>query len=211
MPKGIKGYQKGHKGFLTPEHYKRIGEKISISQTGRVLTDSDKLKISLANKGRVPWNKGLKTGRNLKHTRAILAKNPMCLFSDSLRIHSDHAGIYGIINRNNGKIYIGSSINIMARMNQHRSGILLRKHNNRYLRRAVLKEPEAFEFSVIEKVSNIEDLAARETFWIKFYNSNCEESGYNLAPVGGSNRGIKFSKEARANISAGLRKRWGKR
>jgi GIY-YIG catalytic domain-containing protein len=209
MPKGVKGYQKGHKGFLTPEHYQKIGKKVSIANRGKKWTPQQRARWHASNKNRVPWNKGLKTGRNSNHSKVLLSKNTSCLFSDSLRLHVECSGIYSIINRNTGKIYIGSSVNMMARLNQHRSTILREKHNNRYLRRAILKEPDAFEFSIVEYVADVSKLEERETFWIKFFQSNHEENGYNLAPVGGSNRGVKFSDEARANISAGLRKRWG--
>ena len=45
MPKGIKGFQKGHKNF---------------AKKGYKLSEKTKKKISLANTGRIPWNKGTK-------------------------------------------------------------------------------------------------------------------------------------------------------
>ena len=48
MPKGIKGFQKGHKNFLTRESYKKISKKL----TGRKHAKETREKISIANKGK---------------------------------------------------------------------------------------------------------------------------------------------------------------
>lgn len=78
MPKGLKGFQKGHKRFISKERYKEIGKKISISLTGKKLsrehrakiakahlgmkmppfTEEHKRKIGIANSGPKPWRRG---------------------------------------------------------------------------------------------------------------------------------------------------------
>ena len=44
MPKGLQGFQKGHKGFLTQQHYKII----SIKLKGRKISKETRKKISLS-------------------------------------------------------------------------------------------------------------------------------------------------------------------
>lgn len=48
MPKGIKGFQKGHSSFHTWK--------------GKKFSKKHKIKLSLAHKGQIAWNKGKKTG-----------------------------------------------------------------------------------------------------------------------------------------------------
>lgn len=44
------------------------------------------------------------------------------------------AGVYAIINRENGRAYIGSSVNMRQRLIQHRSLLRRNKHSNKLLR-----------------------------------------------------------------------------
>jgi group I intron endonuclease len=60
-------------------------------------------------------------------------------------------GIYKIINKTNGKYYIGSSKNITKRFWTHRTLLNRQKHENVYLQRAWNKYgKDNFEFSIIE-------------------------------------------------------------
>ncbi len=52
MPVGIKGFQKGHKGFIAKERYIEIAKKISISNRGKVRTAEHRKNISIAAKNR---------------------------------------------------------------------------------------------------------------------------------------------------------------
>ena len=47
MPKGIKGFQKGHPTFVSKEAYKKIGDKLRGKQNPKL-------------KGKIPWNKNKK-------------------------------------------------------------------------------------------------------------------------------------------------------
>jgi hypothetical protein len=59
-------------------------------------------------------------------------------------------GIYQILCIPNGKIYIGSAIDLRARWEQHRHSLRRRDHRNRHLQQAWDKYGESnFEFSVL--------------------------------------------------------------
>lgn len=89
-------------------------------------------------------------------------------------------GIYKIQNLINGKIYIGQSVHIQARFNQHKNEA--KNGNTRPLYNAIRKYGiENFSFEIIEECSK-EMLNEREIYWIKKYDSF--HNGYNLTPGG---------------------------
>lgn len=82
-------------------------------------------------------------------------------------------GIYKITNKINGKQYIGQSINLEHRLNEHR-----RCEGDSYIHNAIKKYGlENFDFEIIELTSK-ELLNEREKFWIAYYDSY--NKGYNL-------------------------------
>lgn len=88
-------------------------------------------------------------------------------------------GIYKITNIINGKCYIGQSVNIHKRWNNHKSACYnTNAHEyNYYLYRAMRKYGiENFTFEIIEECSQ-ELLDEREIFWISYYDSYV--NGYN--------------------------------
>lgn len=98
-------------------------------------------------------------------------------------------GIYKITNILNNKCYIGQSINIERRWEEH----LYRNTHCTFLRYAIAKYgKDAFTFEVLEECSQ-NQLNEREQYWIKYYNSY-GENGYNLT-MGGDGM-IKYSVEA---------------
>lgn len=106
------------------------------------------------------------------------------------------AGIYKITNTANGKTYVGSSVRMPHRLATHRSHLRSGTHANQKMQRAWNKYGEAaFEFSVIEEVSDPNSLIAREQFWIDTLNPF-----YNIAKVAGSPLGVKHTPEAIANM-----------
>ena len=110
------------------------------------------------------------------------------------------SGIYAIVNKINGKMYIGSAINIEKRWKLHKYLFKLNK-NSKYLQREVNKYGEDnFIFKVIEYVEK-EKLIEREQYWIDRYNSSESKNGYNLCKIAGSSLGFKFSKESRKKLS----------
>ncbi|MFW6359737.1 MAG: GIY-YIG nuclease family protein [Chroococcales cyanobacterium] len=93
-------------------------------------------------------------------------------------------GIYQILNKLNGKSYIGQSRNIEKRWRQHTQG--LEKSNalesgSYPLRAAFLKYGlKQFEFNIVEKCAEA-DLLIRENYWISQikpeYNCNIWNPG----------------------------------
>lgn len=106
------------------------------------------------------------------------------------------SGIYYIINKENNHIYIGSSINIKRRYQQHKTDCkrrgIVKGEAKCILHRAYAKyEPSLFEFVVIQYIS---DYLLYEELLIKLfkpeYNTSVIFNG-----IGKPNLGKKFSKE----------------
>ena len=102
-------------------------------------------------------------------------------------------GIYKIENKINSKVYIGQSIAIKTRWQQHKyeakTGesqaplyLALRKYGI-----------ENFSFEVLEECSQ-ELLNEKEIFWIAHYKSNDRDFGYNVL-AGGQNGGVLYPNE----------------
>lgn len=97
------------------------------------------------------------------------------------------SGVYGIVHIASGKMYIGSSVNMVKRCLGHFKNLSAGKHGNSLLQRAWNKYGEtAFEFMVMERCSNTRLLKVEQR-WI----DKC--GNYNLAPKAGSSLGIKWS------------------
>ena len=108
----------------------------------------------------------------------------------------NQSGIYEILNTVNGKRYIGQTSNFKKRWKEHRTGMKRGDHGNRYLQRAWDKYgEEAFKFLPI--------LTCAPSM-LTFYEQQLLDKvkpEYNLAPIAGTIRGIKFSAQARKNMS----------
>ena len=111
-------------------------------------------------------------------------------------------GVYKILNRCNGKFYIGSSVNIERRFDSHRKDLIAGTHNNKYLQRAWNKYgSENFEFIVIEEVRDLNILRDRETFYLQSTNCTDHAVGYNLLADANIGLGVHASEEVRRKIS----------
>lgn len=109
---------------------------------------------------------------------------------------TNESGIYLITNITNGKIYVGSSVNLRKRRNEHKSNLKNEKHVNMHLQNAWKKYGEKnFTFSIIELVYDINKLLDREQYWIDKLNACDREVGYNLASIAGSVLGRKMTEE----------------
>lgn len=103
-------------------------------------------------------------------------------------------GIYKITNLVNGSIYIGQSLAIERRFQEHLYKPFYKQDDqyNTPLYRAIRKYgKENFSFEVIEECS-AELLNERETYWIDFYHSFIRDNnkGYNLTRGGEGNISI---------------------
>lgn len=103
-------------------------------------------------------------------------------------------GIYKITNKDNGKSYIGQSVDIVKRWSAHRTRPF-KSSCNEYdspLYRAIRKYGlDNFIFEVVEKCE-IDLLNSREKYWIEYYDTFF--SGYNQG-IGGNTRRTFAEKE----------------
>lgn len=99
-------------------------------------------------------------------------------------------GVYQIRNTVNGKLLMGTSVNLPAILNRHQSELRLGGHRNRELQQDWLKfGAAAFEFGILDTLSPSEqpgydpadDLRALEELWLEKL-SPFEERGYNTKP-----------------------------
>jgi group I intron endonuclease len=111
-------------------------------------------------------------------------------------------GIYKILNKANGKFYIGSAINLRKRRKNHFGMLQSGTHCNNLLLRAFKKYGEEnFEFSVIEFVDDVTKLIEREQYWLEQTRCYNRKIGYNISPTAGSNLGWEMPREQRDAIS----------
>lgn len=122
------------------------------------------------------------------------------IFIDKLKSTSKYqtatAGIYVITNLVNNKKYVGSSIDLYTRYHQHKSDLCKGIHKNQHLQNSWNKYCfENFSFSIIEVVSDINQLIEREQFWIDQLNVCNRTVGYNSLPIAGNSLGRKMTDE----------------
>lgn len=146
--------------------------------------------------GFTPWNNGVKGYRNTKNSSLRTDKtNP--LFSNSIRPRYSSCGVYAIINRSNGRIYVGSSIKLGGRLARHRDNVSKKRDVHNRLISAMVADPCAFEFSVLEETKTRKEAYEREQFWMNFYQSYIPEFGYNNAPKSTTPKGSSHAIEIR--------------
>lgn len=95
------------------------------------------------------------------------------------------SGVYIIKNLVNGKVYIGSSIDIYNRWKTHKYGLKNNKHINQHLQNSWNKYGENnFDFSILEETSKLKTtLIEKEQKYIDLYESFERQKGYNINPV----------------------------
>lgn len=96
--------------------------------------------------------------------------------------------------------YVGGSINVQKRWNDHRSDLNRGRHANKKLAAAWRANAAGFTFRILERVAGAASLRACEQWWIDTLSS--VENGLNVAPEAGSVRGLRHSPEVRARIGA---------
>lgn len=114
-------------------------------------------------------------------------------------------GVYSIRNKESGKIYVGQSVTLKKRRDNHKYMLRKDKHSNHHLQSAWNKYGEAaFEFMVCEYVENARDnpkhLTEREQYWLDWHRLQTEL--YNKGPIAASPAlGLKRSPEVRHKMS----------
>lgn len=118
------------------------------------------------------------------------------------------SGIYKITCTANDKIYIGSSVNLKRRFQNHKTALSRGDHSNCHLQSAWGKYgADAFIFEVLEYIS-VESLLEREQYWLDQFRSYDRMIGFNIAsfaeaPMRGRtswNKGLKSTDETRAKL-----------
>ena len=113
-------------------------------------------------------------------------------------------GVYAIENIVNGKLYIGSAIDIKKRWSEHKFLLRNNRHPNKYLMSAWNKHGEdKFKFKIIEETT-LNELIKKEQYYITYYETSKRKYGYNLAPNAGNTLGIKCSEEKKEKIRKSL-------
>lgn len=106
------------------------------------------------------------------------------------------SGIYQIKNLINGKIYIGSAVNMRRRWVCHKSNLSKNRHHSIHLQRSWNKYGEnVFLFEVLEEVRDKNLLTRREQFWLDETKCYDQKNGYNISPTAGNCLGIKHTEE----------------
>ena len=107
------------------------------------------------------------------------------------------SGIYSITCIENGKRYIGQSVDIQKRWATHSCALRNGTHVNVHLQRAWDKG-NTFRFEILEECGR-DELNEREIYWIAYFDSF--RNGYNLCEGGNSTKGRTCSTETRRRIS----------
>ena len=131
--------------------------------------------------------KPIKTYDNFKERSLLLKKD--------LR---NKSGVYCLVNLIHGKYYIGSSINLSARMGNYLNTAYLknRKNNNMPIIQALLKYGQNnFALLIVEYVE-MKDLAIRESYFISTFLPY-----YNVLKQGYSSIGFKHTEETKILLS----------
>lgn len=117
-------------------------------------------------------------------------------------------GIYLLTNLITHKVYIGQSVDIHRRWQEHKRSSMPNKYAHKSERDQ--KAPihlamrkygvDNFELKVLEECSK-ELLDEREKYWIKYYHSNNKKYGYNITDGGQTNIALKGEKHSQAKLT----------
>jgi group I intron endonuclease len=112
------------------------------------------------------------------------------------------SGIYKIVNKINGRYYIGSSINIRKRWNEHKRTLRQNNHDNSFLQKSWNKHgEETFIFEIIENVVDVTKLLEREQHYLNLINPFNKDITYNLCKTAGNMLGFKHNDESKLKMS----------
>ncbi len=118
-----------------------------------------------------------------------------------------NCGVYRILHRESGKVYIGSSTNLKVRLADHKNKLRQNRHVNSYLQNAYNKYGEdAFDFQVILICDPVNNIMYEQKF-MDFYKCYEEDFGYNINPTAGSPLGRVVTDATKLKLSQKLKGR----
>jgi hypothetical protein len=131
------------------------------------------------------------------------------LFSDSQAVEISRtagwqgkSGIYALVNRLTGKLYVGSTVSLKGRIHYHWTKLRQNKHDNSYLQRSWNIHGEAAFVTIVIEQCSVDSLIEREGFWIATTKAADKSYGYNLDTIVVRKM---HCEETKAKISAGNR------
>lgn len=110
------------------------------------------------------------------------------------------SGIYLITNKETNQKYVGGSINIKKRLNEHKRNAHI---NSQYIDRAIKKNGfKNFDYQIITLLPPDWDIISKhEKYWIKYYNTFENPKHYNLTEGGEGTVGYIPHNSARQKMS----------
>lgn len=112
------------------------------------------------------------------------------------------SGIYFIVNKITGKVYVGSAFNLARRKKEHFNRLKAKTHHNPILQKSFDKYGiENFEFKIVQLIEDLNKILEIEQSWI--VQSKCLDRnfGYNLCVEGRNAKGRKHTEETKARMS----------
>lgn len=126
---------------------------------------------------------------------------------------TERPGIYSLRNRHTDMVYVGGARNMSKRWHRHRKGLATGTHANKRLQADYDRSgAETFEYTILELVTNVSALRAREQAWIDKLKAANPSFGYNVHPLALSAKGAILgprSPEMRKRQSAWLKGKCG--
>lgn len=120
-------------------------------------------------------------------------------------MENDNYKVYVHINKTNNKKYVGITKQEPSRRWQNGRGYYNKDKTN-YFYNAILKYGwDGFEHIILLEGLDEKTAKEKEQYYIKLYNSNHEEYGYNLTNGGDGFSGMKRSEETKRKISESLK------
>jgi group I intron endonuclease len=111
--------------------------------------------------------------------------------------------VYAIVHKRSGRAYVGSSTCIAKRWSYHRIVLRKRVHENALLQACWDGDgAAAFEWRILETITDTEQLIPREQYWIDTLGSTDPSRGFNVLPTAGSFRGRTLTAEHKRKIGA---------
>lgn len=105
--------------------------------------------------------------------------------------------VYKVVNLINNKIYIGKTVNKFSKRKSQHKYSAFKANSNTYFHKAIRKHGwDNFEWEIIDKANDNDELCEKEIYWINFYNSTNNNLGYNLTGGGEGVVGFTFSDES---------------